>query len=375
MSHRLPRPWLLADIGGTNARFGWLAEGDEEVTQVQTLRGVDHAGPQQAAQAYLQDLKQTLGAGWAAPRAGAFAVATATGADRICFTNSDWAFSRRDTCRALGLDKLLVLNDFEALALSLPGLAAQQLRPFGGGQALTGAARAVLGPGTGLGVAGLVQAPGGLYVPVPGEGGHATLSAGDPFEAAVLAAARQHFGHVSAERLLSGIGLPTLYAAVAAVTGRAVPAPLSTPQIVAIGLGKAPQEADGDDRHGLERLEADAKAETKAKAETETESKTEASATPDPLCRQTLDTFCALLGGFAGNVALTFGARGGVYIGGGIVPRLGNLFFESRFRERFEAKGRLDGYLRAIPTAVVIDTLAALEGAARALTQHGRADG
>lgn len=328
----IPGPWLVADIGGTTARFGWMAQAGSPVSHVQKLRGADHAGPQEAARAYLDDVRQSLGSDWAPPQAGAFAVATATGADRIAFTNSDWAFSRSETCRALGLSTLLILNDFEALALSLPGLTPQQLRPFGGGQALPGAALAVLGPGTGLGVAGLVQAPDGRHVAVPGEGGHATLAATDEFELAVLAAARQVHSHVSAERLLSGIGMPALHAAVAAVLGQTAE-PLAAPEIVSRALG-------------------------------------EGAAPADPLCRRTVDTFCALLGGFAGNVALTFGARGGVFIGGGIVPRLGEVFFESRFRERFEAKGRLDDYLQAIPTALVTDTLAALDGVAHALEQH-----
>jgi glucokinase len=168
------------------------------------------------------------------------------------------------------------------------------------------------------------------WLALPGEGGHVTLAAADDFEGRLLAAVRGEFPHVSAERLLSGIGLPTLYTGVAAVVGQAA-APLTTEQIVERGTQGS-----------------------------------------DALCRQTLDVFCALLGGFAGNVALTLGARGGVYIGGGIVPRLGELFFASRFRERFEAKGRFRAYLEAIPTALITDTLAALSGAALAVEQHGR---
>ncbi|MEO5732071.1 MAG: glucokinase [Rubrivivax sp.] len=368
MNRSLPGPWLVADIGGTNARFGWQADGDAALTHVRKLRGADHAGPQEAARAYLDDLKQTLGDDWAAPRVGAFAVATATGEDRVAFTNSDWSFSRRETCAALGLSELLVLNDFEALALSLPGLKPQQVRRFGGGKAMPGAALAVLGPGTGLGVAGLVQTAGGLHVAVPGEGGHATLAASDDFEAAVLAAARHLHGHVSAERLLSGIGMPTLHAAVAAVLGQTAPR-LETPEIVRRGIG---QPDGGSDREHGSRID-DSKdndgSEECGDSEYSNAPEPEPTAAVDPLCRRTLDTFCALLGSFAGNVALTFGARGGVYIGGGIVPRLGRLFFDSDFRQRFEAKGRLDDYLQAVPTAVITDTLAALEGAAHALAQ------
>ena len=323
------RPWLLADIGGTNARFGWLDKG--EVSHVATLPAAGHAGPAEAAAEYLAGLAQRLGPAWRAPRAGAFAVATAVGGDRIAFTNSGWDFSRADTQRALGLDTLLILNDFEALALSLPRLTAAQLRAWTGAAAAPPprATLAVIGPGTGLGVAGLLPTAHG-WAAVPGEGGHATLSAADDFDAALLAAVRREHPHVSAERLLSGIGLPVLHRGVAAVLGAPFPA-LAAEQIV---------------EHGL--------------------------AGSDVVCSRTLDAFCALLGSFAGNVALVLGARGGVYIGGGIVPRLGERFFQSAFRQRFEAKGRFQAYLQAVPTLLITDTLAALNGAAQALDAQGR---
>lgn len=323
----LPRPWLLADIGGTNARFGWLAEGSDAISHVASLRGADHSGPAAAAQAYLDGLALQLGRDHAPPRAAAFAVATAVGSDQVAFTNSGWSFSRRQTQADLGLDELLILNDFEALALSLPRLSPAQLRPHGALPQARGTL-AVVGPGTGLGVAGLVQTPHG-WAAVAGEGGHATLAAGDDFEVALLAAVRREHAHVSAERLLSGIGLPVLQRGVAAVLG--LPADdLPAKLIVERGL------AGGD-----------------------------------AVCSRSLDAFCALLGGFCGNVALTLGARGGLYIGGGIVPRLGERFFQSNFRERFEAKGRFQAYLQAVPTALITDTLAALTGSAQALEQHG----
>jgi glucokinase len=327
----IPRPWLLADIGGTNARFGWLGEGGDAVMHVATLPAAGHAGPAAAATAYLADIARTLGPAYRAPRAGAFAVATAVGDDRIAFTNSGWAFSREATRQELQLDELLLLNDFEALALSLPRLAPSQLRAWGAPAAApvqaAGTTLAVIGPGTGLGVAGLLATTHG-WVAVPGEGGHASLSPADEFESALLAMVRRDFTHVSAERLLSGIGLPVLHRAVAAVLGHAS-GPLTAEAIVERGLAGS-----------------------------------------DPVCSRTIDSFCALLGGFAGNVALVLGARGGVYIGGGVVPRLGERFFQSQFRERFEAKGRFRAYLQAIPTLLITDTLAALNGAAQALEQH-----
>jgi glucokinase len=326
------RPWLLADIGGTNARFGWLAPDAFEVTHVQTLPAAAHAGPAAAARAYLLALSQRLGAGYQAPGAGAFAVATAVRGDHISLTNSGWAFSRQATQAELGLRQLVMLNDFEALALSLPRLSSTQWRAIGPPcAAASGAAMAVIGPGTGLGVAGIMPTVNG-WVALPGEGGHASLSAADDFESALLSAVRRDFAHVSAERLLSGIGLPVLHQAVASVRGETAAA-LCAEEVVERGLSGQ-----------------------------------------DPVCGQALDSFCALLGSFAGNVALVLGARGGVYIGGGIVPRLGERFFESRFRQRFEAKGRFQDYLRAIPTALITDTLVALTGAAVALEQHASAD-
>ncbi len=320
-------PYLVADIGGTNARFGWVAAGGSAVTQVRTLPVPAHAGPAEAARAYLVGLQRDLGAAYRAPQRAAFAVATAVAGDRVELTNSHWSFSRAAVQADLGLDVLLMLNDFEALALSLPRLDAAQLRAHGGVLLRPSGTLAVIGPGTGLGVAGVVQTAQG-WLALPGEGGHATLAPADEFESELLARVRRDHAHVSAERLLSGIGLPVLHGAVAAVLGQPVSVPMSTEAIVEAGVGGA-----------------------------------------DALSARTLDAFCALLGSFAGNVALTLGARGGVYIGGGIVPRLGERFFASRFRERFESKGRFRSYLEGIPTALITDTLAALGGAALAIEQ------
>jgi len=323
-------PWLVADIGGTNARFGWIGGPGEPVQHVRVLPVTAYGDPAAAAAAYLAQIRGEGLAG-AAPRSAAFAVATAVEGDQVELTNAHWSFSRRAVQAALGLDLFLLLNDFEALALSLPRLEAAQLRYWPPGAAVdrpVGQVLAVIGPGTGLGVAGVVRSRDG-WLALPGEGGHMTLAAGDDFESAVLAYTRRSFDHVSAERLLSGIGLPTLHEAVAAVLGLSTAAPLATETIVERGL------AGGDEA-----------------------------------CVRTLGCFCGLLGSFAGNVALTLGSRGGVFIGGGIVPRLGERFFASQFRERFEAKGRFRGYLQGIPTALITDTLAALAGAAQALEQH-----
>jgi len=316
-------PWLLADVGGTNARFGWVNDTEGTVHHVRTLPVAGHAGPAEAVAAYLDMIKPACGGMVPRPRRSAWALATAINGDRVELTNGHWSFSRAALMQDLGLEQLRLLNDFEALALSLPHLRPAQLRAHGELPRPQGVL-AVIGPGTGLGVGGVVQTAQG-WAALPGEGGHATLAATDDEEARLLAEVRRHYEHVSAERLLSGIGLPVLYRAVCALQGMTAH-DLSAPQIVEAGTQGT-----------------------------------------DAQCRHTLDLFCALLGSFAGNVALTLGARGGVYIGGGIVPRLGELFFQSRFREKFEAKGRFRAYLAAVPTALITDTLAALTGAAAAL--------
>ena len=318
-------PWLVADIGGTNARFGLACGPDRAVGRIERLRADAHAQLVDAVRAYLS---KALDARTEAPPVQAcFAVATPLGGDEVVFTNSAWRFSRSGLARELGLSRLHLLNDFEALALSLPRLPATALRAHGPLPDVSGT-RAVIGPGTGLGVAGLVETASGWQA-LPGEGGHASLSAADAFEAAVIARARLEFDHVSAERLLSGIGLPLLHRAVAAEAGHR--------------LDPAASSAEAIVQRGVEGS--------------------------DPACVHTLSVFCAMLGSFAGNVALTLGARAGLYIGGGIVPRMADFFFASRFRERFEDKGRYRDYLRAIPTALILEPHAALTGAVLHLQQ------
>ena len=333
-------PWLVADIGGTYARFGWVDATDlphsRSGFQPHHIRGYavsEFATVEAAVAAYLLEIASLSGARYAAPRHAAFAVATAVLGDWVAFTNSPWRFSRESLQSRLQLSSLLVLNDFEALSLSLPGLTVEQLRFHGVAPSVRPAGSlAVIGPGTGLGVAGVVQTHFG-WVAVAGEGGHATLAASDDFEVELLAVLRRTHPHVSAERVLSGMGLPLLHTAVATVLGHAGDAALqlAAPQIVERGLAKT-----------------------------------------DVVCDRVVDVFCRFLGGFAGNIALTLGARGGLYIGGGIVPRFGERFFASDFRECFEAKGRFEPYLKAIPTAVITDTLSALRGAALAMSQHHR---
>jgi glucokinase len=312
-------PRLLGDIGGTNARFAWQADRGEPLTDVATYPAADHETLLHAMQHYLAAHPRP------APAQCAIGIANPVVGDRVQMTNHHWAFSISEMERALGLKRFLVINDFTALALSLPSLAGEDLRAVGGGQAVANAPLGLLGAGTGLGVSGLLPAQGGRNaIPINGEGGHVTLAPADAREEQVVRILRRQFGHPSAERALSGSGLVNLYNALCEVDGVAA-RPLTPAEVTAL-------------------------------CET------------DPQCRGAVEVFFSFLGNVAGNLALSLGARGGMYIGGGIVPRLGDRIDRSLFRERFEDKGRFRGYLNAIPIWVVNARMSpALIGAARAL--------
>jgi glucokinase len=285
---------------------------------VRSLAAGDHASLAESIAAYLRQEKLP------ALHDVAFGIATAVTGDSVRMTNHHWSFSIADLQARLGARRLRVLNDFEALAHAVPALGPADLSAIGGGAPVPGAALAVIGPGTGLGVSGLVSDGHGGWRVIVGEGGHVTLPAADSREASLLAVLRERFDHVSAERALSGPGLVNLYEAACVLDGE-TPAPLDPAQVMS--------RAFGDDTQ----------------------------------CTQAVTTFAALLGNVAGNLALTLGARGGVFIGGGIVPRLGARFAQLPFRERFEGKGRFRSYLAAIPTCVITAESPALLGAARAL--------
>jgi glucokinase len=313
---------LLGDIGGTNARFAWQAGHGAPLQDVLALATADHASVGHAIAHYLAST------GRSAPPWCAIGIANPITGDRVQMTNSHWSFSLSALQAELGFERLRVINDFTALALALPDLQPSELRQLGGGAAVAGEPIGLVGPGTGLGVSGLLPgAAPGTWVPLQGEGGHVTLAAADGREEAVLRVLRERFGHASAERAVSGMGLEALHAALTTLD-----APGSSTALPA------------------------------------TEITTRALAGSDVRCAEAVALFCSFLGSVAGNLALTLGARGGVYIGGGIVPRLGPLFAGSAFRERFEAKGRFRAYLAQIPVFVIHASVSpALLGAARAL--------
>lgn len=315
---------LLADIGGTNARFAWQAAPGAPITDVQVLPGAHYPTLQAAMHAYLDGL------GRGAPAAVAIAIANPITGDMVRMTNHDWAFSQSAVKAEFGLRTLRLLNDFTALALALPDLPAAELRQVGGGEAVPGVAMGLVGAGTGLGVSGLLPDGHGGWVPLEGEGGHVTLPATTARERTVMDGLIRRYGHASAERVCCGQGL------------------VDTCAILC--------EADGATAQGLDSASAVSEAALKA---------------GHPQALETLNIFCAMLGSVAGNLALTLGARGGVYVGGGIVPRLGAWFHQSPFRERFDNKGRFTGLLQGMPVWVITSAQSpALLGAARALDSH-----
>ena len=311
--------WLVGDIGGTNARFGLVSPASGELLHSAVLADADYAAIGDAIRAYLGQRGDLP-----TPHRGAIAIASAIAGDEVRMTNHPWSFSISGLRDEIGFERLNVINDFTAQALALPHLDDANKVKVGPGTPAPGRPIGVLGPGSGLGMSGLVPS-GTRWIPLIGEGGHATMAAATRRESAVLDHMRSQFDHVSAERCISGPGLVNLYNALAAVDG--VPAQQYT----------AAQIND---------------ATTVAK---------------DPRCREATDMFCAMLGTMAANLALTLGAQGGIYIAGGIAPRLGERFAQSPFRERFEAKGRLSTYLEEVPTYVVTHPLAAFLGCTASL--------
>lgn len=322
MSTGLPNSWprLVADIGGTNARFA-LETAPGVLEDIDVLPCASYPTLESAMRAYLARVSTQ------AVSHAAIGIANPITGDWVQMTNHHWAFSIEATRQALELKSLVVINDFTALALSLPNLPKEDLMQVGGGEPVPGSPLALIGPGTGLGVSALIPHPKG-YTPLAGEGGHASFAPFDEREAAIWRYARDHYGHVSSERLLSGPGLVLTYKALAELAGEEVE-DLSAADVTERGLS-------GNCHR----------------------------------CREALDAFCAMLGTASANLALTLGARGGVYLGGGIVPRLNDYFKTSPFRARFEDKGRFAGYLAAIPVYVIESRYPALIGASAALSAH-----
>lgn len=311
---------LVADVGGTNIRLQLvdLATGAE--SQLRKYLCADYPTIVAAIQAYLADC------GTPNVVTGCIAIACPTNDDWIAMTNHSWAFSRQLTQAELGWRSLHMINDYTAIAMSLPHLDHKQALQIGGGPAVAGAPIAVLGPGTGLGVAHLVQAS-GKWIALPGEGGHVDFAPNSDVEAAILKFLQRRYAHVSVEQLLSGPGIVQIYEAQAELMGKSA---------------------------------------VFTKAAEITQAALDESC---PVAAATLASFCAILGSFAGNLALTLGTFGGVFIAGGIVPRFIPYFEASEFRSRFEAKGRFTAYNSRVPTFVVTEEQPGLIGARAYLMQ------
>lgn len=295
---------LIADIGATNARFA-LAD-PNGIYDEKVLKCEDYPGILEAAQAYLDQVKPED-----RPKGASVAIAGPVAGDRFDMTNHNWSFSIEETRKALGLDTFHLFNDFQAIALGVPHVEEKYLRKIGSGQAQEGKAIAVIGPGTGLGVASLFQHE-GKYIPNACEGGHVTMAAKTQREFDLFRTLRYKYSHVSAERVCSGKGLVNIYNAIRILDGHEE-LPDRTPEEI-----------------------------SKAAIEDAC-----------PVCKEALDKMITFLGSVAGNLALSLGSFGGIYIAGGIPAKLGEYFYESHFYDEFLAKGRFDKYLQKMPIYVI----------------------
>jgi glucokinase len=312
---------LVADIGGTYARFALAAPGDPPVVGVaKVYRAGDFVSVADAARAFCSEVE-------ASPASACFAVAGPVTDDVVEFTNSPWTLDIEATRRALALDRLLAVNDFEALAASVRRLAPADLVRVKGGVAVAQAPVLVVGPGTGFGQALIVPVAGAADRIVPTEGGHVGFAPQTKAELQLLAFLAREHGRVSVERILSGPGLVNIHRALTETPG---------------GSAAYPHADD------LSRAASEGR---------------------DPLAAKALDLFFAMLGSAVGDAVLSTGARGGVVLGGGVVPKNREALSKSDFIERFLAKGRMRGYVEATPIDLIIREGAALVGAAALLAR------
>ena len=316
----MSRYGLVADAGGTNVRFA-LVDLDAGSALVAPHRypSKSFATIEQAAHAYLAEQKLD-----AAPLAAVISVAGPVDGNAIHMTNLGWHFSGQALGAALGIARVRLVNDYEAIARAIPNLGTSDVRDIGSrGAAAQSECEtiAIVGPGTGLGVGGYIRA-GKDFLPLVTEGGHADFAPADDVEIEILKILRGRFGHVSNERILSGPGLVNLYLALSTIEGSA---------------------GEELDPHAITAGALSGR---------------------NPFCALVLSRFCAILGRVAGDVALVMGARQGVFLGGGILPAVADFLAGSTFRARFEAKGRFESYMRDIPTRLIVNDNAGLLGAA-----------
>lgn len=304
---------LVADIGGTNVRLALYDLQTRTLSEIQTQQiSKDHD--------LLTLIRDYLAVRTVEIESACLAVACPVEGDVISMTNNHWSFSQTHLQNELGLKRLKVINDFTAVSMSVPELTTQDRVQIGGTEARHDFPIAIYGAGTGLGVSHLLNVS-GRWVSLAGEGGHVDFSPGNDLEDQIAAHLREKFGRVSAERLLSGAGLVNIYQALRAINQQSEDE-ISANIIVSKALSNE-----------------------------------------SVLCHQTLTLFCSMMGRFAGNLALTLNTQGGVYIGGGIVPRFIAFFEQSSFRKAFEDKGRMRHLLVNIPVFVITHPQPGLLGA------------
>ncbi len=313
---------LVADIGGTNARFA-IAQGIA-LEQIKILSTGDYDSLQSAVKAYLSEISGPR------PSVASIAIAGPVVCDHVKMTNCPWTFRRSSLADELAMDQVSILNDFEAIASALPYIDNANLLKIGPSASLAemqeGGNKIVIGPGTGIGVAAITPIGEGWKV-LTSEGGHVGFAPADDLERQILKTVKYKYPRVSVERVISGQGFTTLHQALATLRGEEVE--ILSPKEITMRAIKDPNSH----------------------------------------CGQVVDIFCSILGTFAGDMAVTFNATGGVYLAGGILPKIQDFFLGSRFRERFENKGRLS-YVMDIPTLQIMEKQPALVGAAARI--HGQ---
>ncbi len=308
-------PILIGDIGGTNARFAIIVDANSEPGETRVVQTANYASIDDAIQRAVLDHTSLT------PRSAVLAVAGPVDSDEIALTNCPWVVRPKAMFETLGLSDIVVLNDFEAQALAVAALGEEHMEKIGGGQPEPNAGRVVLGPGTGLGVAGLIHAC-HKWIPVPGEGGHMDIGPRTARDREIFPHLEPIEGRISGEQILCGRGLVSSYRAIAAADGKE-PRFTTPAEITAAALGKS-----------------------------------------DPVAEEALKFFVTALGRTAGDVALVFMSRGGVYLTGGIVQKIVPALKEGSFRDAFEDKAPHRELMRSMPVYVITHPLAALAGLA-----------
>jgi len=308
-------PILIGDIGGTNARFSVVLDANAEASEPWIVQTADFPTIDAAIEAAVLDRSSVR------PNSAVLAVAGPVDSDAIALTNCPWVVRPREMIANLGLSDIVVLNDFEAQALAVVALGEEHMEKIGGGAPEPNAGRVVLGPGTGLGVAGLIHAL-DHWIPVPGEGGHMDIGPRTPRDFEVFPHIEKLEGRISGEQILCGRGLVNVYRAVAAADGKA--APFAKPsEVTAAAL-----------------------------------------AGTDPVAEEALALFVTCLGRTAGDLALVFMSRGGVFLTGGIAQKIVPALKAGNFRAAFEDKAPHSALMRTMPVYVITHPLAALLGLA-----------